>query len=65
MNYLETTKREDETHLIEATYQKHLVDDEIFLEQQQQVSMIWLYVQQWYIQLDGQAIAIACTISSS
>ena len=43
MDYLEMAKREDETHLIEAAYQKHLVDDEIFFEQQQQVSVIWTF----------------------
>ena len=32
MDYLERTKRQEETHLIEAFYQKHLVDDEIFFE---------------------------------
>ena len=39
-DYLERAKREEETHLIEASYQKHLVDDEIFFEQQQEVSLI-------------------------
>ena len=34
MDYLEMDKREEETHLIEAAYQNHLVDDEIFFEQQ-------------------------------
>ena len=34
MDYLERAKIEEETHLIEATYQNHLVDDEIFFEQQ-------------------------------
>jgi len=36
MDYLERAKREEEAPLIEAAYQKHLVDDEIFFEQQQQ-----------------------------
>jgi len=40
MDYLERAKREEEAPLIDAAYQKHLVDDEIFFEQQQQVSMI-------------------------
>ena len=47
MDYLERTKREEEAPLIEATYQKHLLDDEIFFTQQQQVRMILtLFVQQ-------------------
>ena len=33
MDYLERAKREEETHLIEASYQKHLVYDEILFTQ--------------------------------
>ena len=40
MDYLERAKREEEAPLIEATYQNHLVDDEIFFTQEQHVSMI-------------------------
>ena len=40
MDYLERAKREEESPLIEATYQNHLVDDEIFFTREQQVSMI-------------------------
>ena len=41
MDYLERAKREEGTHLTEVAYQKHvLVDDEIFFEHQQQVSLI-------------------------
>ena len=50
VDYLERAKREEESPLIEAAYQKHLLDDEIFFTQQQQVSMILtLFVQQQYI----------------
>ena len=46
MDYLERAKREEEAPLIEAAYQKHLLDDEIFFTQQQQVSMLLtLFVQ--------------------
>ena len=50
MDYLERDKREEEAPLIEATYQNHLLDDEVLFTQQQQVSMILtLFVQQQYI----------------
>ena len=50
MDFLERDKIEEESPLIEATYQNHLVDDEIFFTQEQQVSMILtLFVQQQYI----------------
>lgn len=37
MDYLERAKREEERPLIEAAYQKRLVDDEVFYAQQQEV----------------------------
>lgn len=37
MDYLERAKREEERPLIESSYQKRLVDDEVFYAQQQQV----------------------------
>eukprot|EP00252_Welwitschia_mirabilis_P011385 TRINITY_DN2560_c0_g2_i1.p1 TRINITY_DN2560_c0_g2~~TRINITY_DN2560_c0_g2_i1.p1 ORF type:complete len:988 (-),score=247.89 TRINITY_DN2560_c0_g2_i1:58-3021(-) len=36
MDYLERARREEEAPLIEAAYQKRLVDDKLFFEQQQQ-----------------------------
>ena len=33
MDYLERNKSKEENIIIEATYQKHLLDDEIFFEQ--------------------------------
>ena len=52
-DYLERAKREEEAPLIEAAYQKHLVDDEIFFQQRQQVSTIILSfpVQRYYYQV--------------
>ena len=50
MDYLERDKIEEEGPLNEVAYQKHLLDDEIFYTQQQQVSMILtLFVQQQYM----------------
>jgi len=37
-DYLERAKREEEAPLIEAAYQKCLVDDELFFQYRQQVS---------------------------
>ena len=43
MDYLEMAKRVEETQLIEAAYQKNLVDDEIFFEKQQVNLILILY----------------------